>query len=138
MRTLKTMRAALAGLPILAPSFIKSCLKEGSFVEPEDSNYIQTLSVKMTDTSPSDEFGVLKFGALYQKYGSSSPPLLFQSCSIYLCGQWKKTSSKTKDIQTLLNEGGAHIFTNIEEMISEVQKRSNRTTVERARAHTEH
>jgi hypothetical protein len=66
---------------------------------------------------------------LYQKYVESSPPLLLKSCSIHLCGQWKKSSSKTKDVQTLLNEGGADILPEIEEVINELQGMNNRTVV---------
>ena len=121
MRTVKIMRAVLAGIPILSPTFVTSCLNKEAFLKPANSHYVQCLPIKVTDSVQHDKFGVLKFGASHQKCPKKSQPLLFGSSSIYLCGQWKKSSGKTKDVQTLLKEGGAKILSNLEEAIFELQ-----------------
>ena len=124
------MRAALAGIPIISPKWVSHCIEHERLMPPEDSMYIHTLPTKekhfmkiqSTDNSVRDHTahgGVLAFGAMHEytaskKEGSYS---LFEGLSVYLCGGWKKTSSKTKDVLLLLKETGATLLSSPNDVI---------------------
>ena len=47
-RTLKVMRSALAGLPVLTPLWMEACLKDETIVPPTKDMCIRTLPTKQT------------------------------------------------------------------------------------------
>lgn len=129
-RTVKAMRASLAGIPILTPAWIYACLEKKSLTTPEDHMVIHTLPTKvehlMDDTKeehngnfptlPSARFGVTTFTARYQKYTSLNgqlinPPSLLNNVSFLLCGKWQSNLGKRRDVQILLREGGSTLLT---------------------------
>lgn len=134
-RTLKAMRAALAGLPIITPKWASHCIEHERIMSPENSMYIQTLPTKerhfmkiqSTDNSVRDctaHGGVLAFGALHEHAASKKEASysLLEGLSVNLCGGWKKTSSKTKDILLLLKEGGATVLSSPNDVMKTLSK----------------
>ena len=124
-RTLKVMRSALAGIPILTPEWMEACLKEGNLVAPSGTMCIRTLQRKKAsgtrvddndsptddNDSPTEKFGVAKFAAAFQKTLSSSNHLL-SGVSVMLCGS-SSGSGTVKDLKVLLQQAGASIISSV-------------------------
>lgn len=117
-RTLKVMRSALAGLPILTPQWIESCLKEGHLVAPSGAMCIRTLPRKQVATDaeedydediPTEHFGVAKYAAAFQKTSLSSSNHFLIGVSVMLCGS-SAGSGMVKDLKVLLPQAGASII----------------------------
>lgn len=116
-RTLKVMRSALAGIPILTPRWMEACLKEGRLVAPSGLMCIRSLPVKKTSTaggelgqnSPDERFGVAKYAASIHKMGLTSSNHLLSGVSVMLCGN-SAGSATTKDLKVLLYHTGATII----------------------------
>jgi len=138
LRTLKAMRAALAGFPILTPVWVDSCLEEGRIVTPTNtpsflngsSNnnvtskiLIRTLPTKVGFTKgsitegkechcPGDgtspRNGVIALAAKWQKGG----PRLLDGVSVCLCGKWVGLMGvpPKRDVGLLLREAGAMVL----------------------------
>ncbi len=113
------MRAALAGVPIVSPTWISQCINQKSLKPPEDSMYIQTLPTKeemymVAGTENSKRSGTAHGGifAIAAQYKDTQIAYrLFNNFYVYLCGAgWKKSSPKTKDVQLLLKEGGGNVL----------------------------
>ena len=148
VRTLKAMRSALAGIPIVTPDWLRSCLDEKSFVVPADNNCIRTLPPK-SDTShllpiPFDEsthsgptawLGVAKYAALLQRQSEGGGeqyehrPLV--KTSVLLCGQFKKGTGvpPKADLLTLLGDAGANIVSSVAAMNKELRKADEDSTL---------
>lgn len=136
-RTVKTMRASLAGLPLLTPEWISSCLEMKCLTSPKDHMVIHTLPTKVdhlmqevtkkpTEAKinaasqdganiPSARFGVTTFAARHQRHINLNgmtikPPLLLNGISFFMCGQWQSNLGKRKDVQILLREAGASLL----------------------------
>lgn len=117
-RTLKVMRSALAGIPILTPEWMEACLKEGNLVAPSGTMCIRTLHRKKASAtrvddndSPTEKFGVAKFAAAFHKTLSSSNHLL-SGVSVMLCGS-SSGSGTVKDLKVLLQQAGASIISSV-------------------------
>jgi len=123
-RTLKVMRSALAGIPILTPHWIECCLKEGHIIAPSGAMCIRTLPRKQTvnnadargeneASTTTEHFGVAKYAAAYQKSSlSTSNNHLLSGVSVMLCGS-SAGSGMTKDLKVLLQQAGASIVNSI-------------------------
>ena len=123
-RTLKAMRSALAGIPIVSPHWIKACLKGQRIISPTREFSVRTLPTKIehlmvrSNDSPVDGppawLGVSSYAALFQKQKSDSliGVLPLENVQVLLCGQWRKGQSalKKSDAQVLLREAGAEIL----------------------------
>ena len=129
-RTLKVMRTALAGLPILTPEWIEACLKEGHIIPPSGAMCIRTLPMKGSktrtgasdiDKNSTESFGVAKYAAIFQEAFLSSHHgvdmslnRLLSGVSVLLCGDWKMTGAgMKKDLKLLLHEMGATIMSSV-------------------------
>ena len=119
-RTLKVMRSALAGIPILTPQWMEACLKEGNLVAPSGTMCIRTLHRKKAsatrvddndEDSSTEKFGVAKFAAAFQKTLSSSNHFL-SGVSVMLCGS-SSGSGTVKDLKVLLQQAGASIISSV-------------------------
>ena len=110
-RTMKVMRSALAGLPILSPLWVNSCLSKGEIVTPTGDMIIRTLPRKQTDNDDEcdDHFGVTKYAAAFQK-GMQTNTLL-SGVDVLLCGTFK--GSMASDIKGLLQDAGATIISSV-------------------------
>ena len=116
-RTLKVMRSALAGIPILTPKWIDACLKDGCVIAPTGNMCIRTLPRKHTcggTTKPEDEatehFGAAKYAASFQQ--ASTFHHLLNGVSVLLCGS-SASAGMTKDLKVLLQQAGASIVSSI-------------------------
>ncbi|KAL9181741.1 hypothetical protein ACHAXT_012084 [Thalassiosira profunda] len=114
-RTLKVMRSSLAGIPVLTPQWMESCVREGRLVAPSGAMCIRTLPRKQApsasaqgDDEPTEHFGVAKYAAAYQKESLSSSNLL-TGVSVMLCGS-SAGSGMVKDLKVLLQQSGASII----------------------------
>ena len=108
-RTLKVMRAILAGVPIVSPSWISSCLEAGKVISPCPEQYIRTVPVKTSDPLVNANLGVALLAARMHQ-GTSQ---LLSNVRVLLCGQFVSSegSPRKADIQALLRESGATVFT---------------------------
>ena len=123
-RTLKVMRSALAGLPILTPVWMEACLKEGNIVVPSGAMCVRTLPRKQVsaeagsggeDEAPTEHFGVAKYAAAFQKVSKVSPSTFnhhLDGVSILLCGT-TAGAGMTKDLKMLLQQAGASIVSSV-------------------------
>jgi len=122
LRTLKVMRAALAGIPIVTPAWITECLQTRTIVLPPPSfskdhpMFVSTLPSKLLPNQ--HPFGVWSLAA--------SSSLLLDQCHVYLCGTWKKNAKK--DIQLLLRQTGANILSNASATLEIIQQHQLTTT----------
>jgi len=116
-RTLKVMRSALAGIPILTPRWMETCLKEGRLVAPSGVMCVRSLPMKKTSKAggevdrngPDEHFGVAKYAAAFHKTGLlTSPNRLLGGVSVMLCGS-SAGSSMMKDLKVLLQHTGSTI-----------------------------
>ena len=98
LRTLKVMKAALSGIPIVSSSWISTCLSKQKIILDDESFFISTLPSK---TQPYD-YGVWSLAATQDK--------LLPGVHVYLCGAWRAKAKK--DIQSLLQLSGATLLTN--------------------------
>lgn len=108
-RTLKVMRAILAGVPIVSPSWISSCLEAGKVISPSPEQYIRTVPVKSTDPLVDANLGVSLLAARMHEGNSQ----LLSNVRVLLCGQFASSegSPRKTDIQALLRESGANVLT---------------------------
>jgi hypothetical protein len=119
-RTLKVMRSALAGIPILTPRWMEACLVEGNLVAPSGVMCVRSLPTKKTsmvggdlDPSGQDEcFGVAKYAAAFHKKGLTNSNHLLSGISVMLCGS-SVGSAKMKDLKVLLLHTGATIISSV-------------------------
>jgi hypothetical protein len=102
------MCSALAGIPIVPPSWIESCGSKNEAVVP--SPLIRSLPTKtsMVDQQQQDGsnnylFGVAKLAANLEKFGKNALPLAGHE--IHLCGAFPQ--NKRSDITALSKEAGA-------------------------------
>mmetsp|Transcript_6972 Transcript_6972/g.7973 ORF Transcript_6972/g.7973 Transcript_6972/m.7973 type:complete len:1665 (-) Transcript_6972:5-4999(-) len=119
VRTLKVMKSALAGIPIVTTDWLRLCEKEKKIKQPEI--FVRSLPTKNTVIGNSEDtaFGVAKLAASWNSQQSKTPVLPFQNTFVYLCGSY--SSDKRKNLQDLLKEGGAKILTTGKSVSSKVK-----------------
>ena len=109
VRTLKVMRSALAGIPIVTSDWLRLCEKENKVVQPKIIvRSLPTKDTVITNSGDSD-YGVAKMAAAWSSQQAKAPVLPFQKTCVYLFGSY--SPDKRKNIQDLLKEGGAKIVT---------------------------
>ncbi|EJK66816.1 hypothetical protein THAOC_12222, partial [Thalassiosira oceanica] len=114
-RTLKVMRSALAGVPVLTPEWVGACLLAGDLVAPTGSMCVRTLPRKQSAAAAGDgedeRFGVARYAAALRRRGSGgdlpadSAPIL-GGVRVVLCG---KSTNLLKDLRALLQQTGASV-----------------------------
>jgi hypothetical protein len=114
-RTLKAMRAMLAGVPIVSPAWISACLDKGKAVVPSPEMYIRTVPAKKTDPNINDSLGASLCAARIQQANTlpkCNLELPLSSAHVLLCGQYYSAegSPRKADIQVLLRESGATLL----------------------------
>lgn len=120
-RTLKVMRSALMGIPILTPLWMEACLKAGRIVAPTGQMCVRSLPMKETiakkgdvdnemNGGPKSYFGVAKYAAAFHKSELTSH--LLNGMSVMLCG-FSAGSSTSKDLKALLQHTDATIINSI-------------------------
>ena len=120
-RTLKVMRSALMGIPILTPLWMEACLKAGRIVAPTGQMCVRSLPMKETSaiegdvnnemsSKPSAHFGVAKYAASFHKLELTNH--LLNGMSVMLCG-FSVGSGTSKDLKALLQHTDATIINSI-------------------------
>lgn len=129
-RTLKVMRSALAGLPIVTPNWMDACLEESCVVAPTGAMAVRTMPRKRQNAvgrdreaddagndHPTEQFGVAKYAAAFQQRSiipsadNMSSKHLLSGVAVMMCGTWKMTGASMKrDLKVLLQEAGATII----------------------------
>lgn len=104
-RTLKVMRSALLGLPILTPRWMESCISDERIVAPHGDMCVRSLPRKGTIKDDDlARFGVAKYAAAMDDNISK----VLNKCAVLLCGEWKSTGQSTmRDLKVLLQDAGA-------------------------------
>lgn len=114
-RTLKAMRAMLAGVPIVSTAWISACLGRGKAVVPSLEMYIRTVPAKNTEPNINDSLGASLCAARIQQ-ASTVPQyklvLPLSHASVLVCGQYNTAegSPRKADVQVLLRESGATVL----------------------------
>ena len=119
-RTLKVMRSALVGIPILTPAWIEACLKEGHLVAPTGTMCIRSLPRRQSKAkteksyleSPNEHFGVAKYAAAFHEVELSSANHVLSGISVLLCGR-SAESGMMKDLTILLKQAGASVLSSL-------------------------
>ena len=109
-RTLKSMRAALAGIPIVSPSYIYACQEADKVLLPQSSMMIRSLpsKTKSIESSCASTYGVAALAV--RAHESTGDDLLLSRKAVLLCGSI--APAKRNDIQLLLKEAGAELLSN--------------------------
>jgi len=124
LRTMKAMRAALAGIPIVNTTWCDACIASKEIVLKSD-HLVTSLPTKIplfmknvTDLKsfydkPRDlstaAFGVPSLATCRR---SVHEVLLFQNVCFFLAGStWKRETTRSKDVQLLVKEGGGSVIT---------------------------
>jgi hypothetical protein len=113
VRTMKGMRAALAGVPIVSPDWIRTCLIAQRVIVPETSMYVRTLPVKVP-LLPITDHGVAHLAA-GKEQGAPRP---LETCSVFLC-------SHNKDAVMVLRDSGATILSHSSQVRNGSKSNSN-------------
>jgi hypothetical protein len=108
-RTLKAMQAGMAGVPLVSPAWITSCVESShQFVLPDSSMFVRTLPTKTTREEQIMAFGVSAIAAAIRSSRVQAATFHFQilnDISVFLCGRFETTIAK------LLREAGAEVLT---------------------------
>jgi len=133
LRTLKLMRAALSGVPIMTMSWVSTCLERKEIPSLEFNHIVHTLRskndelmiVKDSMDSPSARFGVVRLGS--KSHNSKKTKNFMDKHLVLMCGQFKSPGYPKKvDIQLLLKESGAVVSSSpsdfIKAMKNEIKK----------------
>lgn len=132
-RTLKLMRAALSGVPIMTLSWVSACLEKKQILPPEYHHIVHTLPSKneelmiMKDEvdNESARFGVVKL-ASRRHATCQKKKMLMDMHFAFICGQFKSHGSPKKaDIQLLLKESGATLLSSASELIKMIKSQTN-------------
>uniref|UniRef100_A0A7S1C2M0 BRCT domain-containing protein n=1 Tax=Corethron hystrix TaxID=216773 RepID=A0A7S1C2M0_9STRA len=139
VRTMKVMRSHLAGIPILSPEWIETCLQAKKIADPSKSHIIWALKTKReelflevssNDVNPPAILGVARMAGALEQCGNmvkeaNDSVAVTKQCkerdnqlcclpllgmAICLLGDKKKAS---KDRQSLLQEGGGTFVPNL-------------------------
>ena len=124
-RTLKVMRAVLAGVPIVCASWISSCLNKGRAVMPTRDMYIRTVPAKTTDPLINAKLGASLYASrLHQAKAKGIEHSLLGNVRVLLCGQYNTAdgSPRKADIQTLVRESGATMLTSVGSAMNKLKK----------------
>ena len=128
MRTLKSMRSSLAGIPIVSMEWILSCIEQNTVVNPQSKHCIQTLQTKVSgwmriekDRSSKAVGGVLHIAAKMRKLQllaiSNKPTLSFKilrNVVVLTCGVWKRGyGPKLNDVEVLIRDSGGQLVDNV-------------------------
>ena len=102
-RTLKAMRSALAGIPLVSSTWIQACRDQNEIAMPSNSMWIRSLPVRSEDSEnvSASQYGVAKIAAQAALRIHQS----LRNTTVQLCGSF--TRPPIADIQILLREAGA-------------------------------
>ena len=116
VRTLKVMMAALQGIPLVSPDWLKTCYLQKKIVVPE--KFLRTIPTKNAVIKSSGDAlcGVSRLAMAK----STQKNLLFDNMFVCLCGSYKG-DTKTS-LESLLEAGGAKIFSTSDDVEGKMQE----------------
>ena len=137
LKTMKAMRSAINGVPIVDVSWCEACLASKEIVAPNANHSITSLPTReafymnnwkmCNGIDAKREFSTAAYGvsslAVCHHLGSGQNPVkLFQNTSVFLCGSgWKDNATKAKDVQLLMNEGGGRVLMSATQAIQTIK-----------------
>ena len=135
LRTLKAMRAALAGIPIVsASSWIKACISNPDQISKVPSPSIIATSLPtrtpgIRSSVDSLPYGVAALAADLERTTSKTKKQssLLSNVAVFLCGNFP--SGKRNDIQVLVKEAGGTFLTTVDQTISKLTQPQASTKV---------
>lgn len=112
LRTVKVMRASLAGIPIVSPLWLYECESEGTAVSLAPRLLARSLPTKADQSSfyEDSNLGVARMAALL----AQNAPLPLDNHFIFFCGAFD--NSHRKDLQLLVREAGAKVLMSVSEV----------------------
>jgi hypothetical protein len=122
LRTLKAMRAAINGVPIVSSEWIQACGQQNEIVVPTSSMFIRSLPTKTDELEKNGAalFGVASLAADYQRASSPGKKMLpLANSFVHLCGPF--SPKKRSDIQLLAKEAGAKVLASPSDAISKLK-----------------
>jgi hypothetical protein len=124
-RTLKAMRSALAGVPIVSPAWIHACGAKNEAALPPTNVIARSLPTKTDaiDKSGEARFGLAKLAALLSHSKRATLPL--HNTFVFLCGAFSQ--SKRHDLQVLSKEAGAKVLKSPSAVTAKLLSSSNTT-----------
>lgn len=143
LRTMKAMRSALTGIPIVDASWCQACLDAKEIVLEADNcvtslptkveSYMKNSNIMASYDKPRDfstaSYGVLSL-ALCVHSSQRQPLLLFQNMKVFLAGEgWHKETTKAKDVQLLVKEGGGSLLPSSLDAIKTIKKHTKKLVV---------
>jgi hypothetical protein len=121
LRTLKAMRAAINGVPIVSSEWIKACGQQNEVVVPTSSMFIRSLPTKTDELEKNGSalYGVASLAADYHRAPNAKKIAPLANCCVHLCGPF--SSKKRSDIQLLSKEAGAKMLSSPSDAISKLK-----------------
>ena len=112
-RTLKTMQATLAGIPMVSTAWVQQCLSSKSVAPPLPEQFVRSLPCFSADGS----FGVARLASQVHRDPSYR---ILTGCSVHLCGSIPRP--KEADILLLLKVSGATVLTHAASVVAHLNK----------------
>ena len=138
---MKAMRSSLSSIPIVSLEWVRNCISERTVVPLTVDISVTALPTKleclMSELEPvrlndarnsqTAALGVLALALLHQGVvepnQQAATPRLFSNTSVLLCGaSWKSSTTKTKDVQLLLREGGGDIISSASQAVKYIEE----------------
>lgn len=117
-RSVKAMRAALRGIPIVSTSWIAQCVEVGYFQTPDPSSLVRSLPTSVTniDGAPQSNFGVAHLAACLKRLPSFQ---FLNGRMVFICGSLNRETSA--DVSLLLRETGATLIAHASAVIARIR-----------------
>ena len=142
MRTLKSMRASLAGVPIVTEDWILECIEQSCIINPKERHCVKTLQTKharwMEQTNDKSNNlrahnGVLRIAAnlgkrqmISKTKKDESTLKLLRNFMVLPCGIWKKGyGPKLNDVKTLIKDTGGQLFESSITFINAIESKTS-------------
>jgi hypothetical protein len=111
IRTVKAVRSALAGIPMVPPDWIAQMQKEKKFIIPK--TFVRSLPAKAV---PGKKGGVAQYAAGIK----SKESLLVRGTNLFLCGSF--LDAQRKDMHLVAKEAGAAVLKTPQQVVDQLQQ----------------
>lgn len=117
LRTMKTMQAAVLGIPLVNTAWIYNCKRAKSLLEPDSCLYIRSLPTKRSDDLAGFGVSFLAAARLLSTQHSKYSP--FAGLCFYFCGFKQKDEA---NFQELVRAAGIDSILNKQSLLSKLQE----------------
>jgi hypothetical protein len=126
VRTLKAMRASLAGIPIVTPEWVTDCCAKEEIKAPDSSMFIHSLPTKTNDLEDS-LYGTALLASRMQQVESGaisrdSVIMPLTNVIVHMCGAFARPPKS--DVQLLIRESGGTVQPSLVSTIKLIQSAS--------------